>query len=201
MTPRPFTLHVPDEVLADLRARLERVRWPDEAPGAGWQPRHQPRLHEGAGRVLARRATTGARTRRGSTGWRQFTAPVGGIDLHFIHEPGVGPGAAAAAALARLAGLDRGVRADHPDADRSRALRRRPGRRLHRRRALAARLRVLVPARPAALRRRRDRRPVRRADDRRARLPALRRAGRRLGRVHHLVPRRGRIPTGWPAST
>ena len=37
MTPRPFTISVPDEVLADLRERLARVRWPDEAPGAGWE--------------------------------------------------------------------------------------------------------------------------------------------------------------------
>ena len=26
MTPEPFTLHVPDEVLDDLRVRLERTR-------------------------------------------------------------------------------------------------------------------------------------------------------------------------------
>ena len=37
MTPRPFAIHVPDEVLADLRMRLDRVRWPDENPGGGWQ--------------------------------------------------------------------------------------------------------------------------------------------------------------------
>ena len=47
---QPFTIHVPDEVLADLRARLARVRWPDEAPGAGWRYGTEPRLHEGAGR-------------------------------------------------------------------------------------------------------------------------------------------------------
>jgi pimeloyl-ACP methyl ester carboxylesterase len=90
VTPRPFTLRVPDETLADLRARLDRVRWPDEAPGAGWahgtslaylkelvsywRDRYDWRAHE-------------ARLNR----WRQFTAPVGGIDIHFIHEPGVGP--------------------------------------------------------------------------------------------------------------
>jgi pimeloyl-ACP methyl ester carboxylesterase len=90
VTPRPFTLHVPDETLADLRARLDRVRWPDEAPGAGWahgtslaylkelvaywRERYDWRAHE---------------TRL--NGWRQFTAPVGGIDIHFVHEPGVGP--------------------------------------------------------------------------------------------------------------
>src|SRR5262249_56401857 len=37
MTPRPFTIKVADDVLADLRARLERVRWPDEAPAAAWR--------------------------------------------------------------------------------------------------------------------------------------------------------------------
>src|SRR5262249_53138525 len=36
LAPRPFTLHVPDPVLQDLRARLAAVRWPDEAPGAPW---------------------------------------------------------------------------------------------------------------------------------------------------------------------
>jgi pimeloyl-ACP methyl ester carboxylesterase len=90
VTPRPFSIHVPDEVLADLRARLTRVRWPDEAPGSGWshgaslaymkelvaywRERYDWRAHE-------------ARLNR----WKQFTVPLGGIDLHFIHEPGVGP--------------------------------------------------------------------------------------------------------------
>jgi pimeloyl-ACP methyl ester carboxylesterase len=90
MTPLPFALNVSDAVLTDLRARLERVRWPDEAPGAGWQhgtslaymkelvaywrDRYDWRAHE-------------ARLNR----LKQFTAPVGGIDIHFIHEPGVGP--------------------------------------------------------------------------------------------------------------
>jgi pimeloyl-ACP methyl ester carboxylesterase len=90
VTPRPFSIHVPDEVLADLHARLTRVRWPDEAPGSGWShgaslayvkelvaywlERYDWRAHE-------------ARLNR----WKQFTVPLGGIDLHFIHEPGVGP--------------------------------------------------------------------------------------------------------------
>jgi hypothetical protein len=37
MPPRPFAIHVPDDTLADLHARLERVRWPDKAPDGGWQ--------------------------------------------------------------------------------------------------------------------------------------------------------------------
>jgi pimeloyl-ACP methyl ester carboxylesterase len=89
-TPRPFTIHVSDEVLLDLRTRLERVRWPDEIPGATWRygsnlaymkeliafwrERYDWRTHE-------------ARLNR----LRQYTVSLGGIELHFIHEPGVGP--------------------------------------------------------------------------------------------------------------
>ena len=88
--PRPFRIQVSDEVLADLRARLARVRWPDEVPGGGWEygadlgymqalvehwrERYDWRAHE-------------ARLNR----LRQLTVDVGGIDLHFVHEPGRGP--------------------------------------------------------------------------------------------------------------
>ena len=32
----PFRIHVTDEVLDDLRARLRHTRWPDQVPGIGW---------------------------------------------------------------------------------------------------------------------------------------------------------------------
>ena len=32
----PFRIHVADEVLDDLRARLRHTRWPDQVPGIGW---------------------------------------------------------------------------------------------------------------------------------------------------------------------
>jgi epoxide hydrolase len=32
----PFTPHVPDAVLDDLRLRLAETRWPDQLPGSGW---------------------------------------------------------------------------------------------------------------------------------------------------------------------
>jgi epoxide hydrolase len=34
---RPFTIHIPDADLDDLRARLERTRWPQALPGVGWE--------------------------------------------------------------------------------------------------------------------------------------------------------------------
>ena len=86
----PFTIRIPDAALADLRARLDRVRWPDEIPDAGWQygtdlaylrqlvvywrTKYDWRVHEG--RLNA---------------FQQFTVPLSEIELHFIHQPGVGP--------------------------------------------------------------------------------------------------------------
>jgi len=35
--PRPYRLHVPDDVLDDLGERLSRTRWPDEIPDSGWR--------------------------------------------------------------------------------------------------------------------------------------------------------------------
>jgi pimeloyl-ACP methyl ester carboxylesterase len=34
---KPFRIHVADEVLGDLRARLRNTRWPDQVPGIGWK--------------------------------------------------------------------------------------------------------------------------------------------------------------------
>jgi pimeloyl-ACP methyl ester carboxylesterase len=33
----PFRIHVADQVLDDLRARLRHTRWPDQVPGIGWK--------------------------------------------------------------------------------------------------------------------------------------------------------------------
>ncbi len=89
--PRAFRLRVPDEVLTDLHARLNRVRWPDEAPDASaWQ----------YGTDLAYLKNLVAYWRDGYD-WRaqeallntlpQYVVPAGGIELHFIHVRGVGP--------------------------------------------------------------------------------------------------------------
>ena len=88
--PKPFRLHIPDDVLADLRSRLGRVRWPDEPPLPPWS----------TGTSVAYLQRLVAYWRDGFD-WRaqeaklnelrQFTVPLAGIDLHFIHEPGRGP--------------------------------------------------------------------------------------------------------------
>lgn len=90
MTPTPFTIRVADDVLADLRARLERVRWPDEIPDGGW--RYGTDLAYMKDLVAYWRDTYDWRGEEARLNERrQFTAPLAGLDLHFIHEPGVGP--------------------------------------------------------------------------------------------------------------
>jgi pimeloyl-ACP methyl ester carboxylesterase len=88
--PKPFKVHVAAEVLADLRERLARARFPDEPPVEPWTT--------GTSVEYMREL---ARYWRDEFDWRaqeaklnafpQFTVPLAGIDLHFIHAPGKGP--------------------------------------------------------------------------------------------------------------
>lgn len=89
-SPQPFRLQISDETLQDLRQRLTRVRWPDEPPLPPWS----------TGSSVAYMRDLVSYWRDGFD-WRaqeaalnslrQFKVPLGGIDLHFIHEPGNGP--------------------------------------------------------------------------------------------------------------
>jgi microsomal epoxide hydrolase len=90
MTPRPFTLHVPDTDLADLQARLARTRLPDQAPDAPWA----------YGTDVSYLAELIAYWRSGFD-WRaqearlnafpQIMLPIAGIQMHALHVPGQGP--------------------------------------------------------------------------------------------------------------
>jgi microsomal epoxide hydrolase len=88
--PRPFSVHVSDEVLADLRERLRRARWPDEIPGSGWtygsDLAYVKELVAYWGDVYDWRKHEAE-----LNAFRQFTVPLAGIELHFIHEEGQGP--------------------------------------------------------------------------------------------------------------
>jgi microsomal epoxide hydrolase len=87
---KPFSIHVPDQVLMDLRERLERTRFPDEIPGSGWD----------YGTNLAYLKQLIAYWRE-QYDWRKheaqlnhfahFKTDLDGLNLHFIHERGRGP--------------------------------------------------------------------------------------------------------------
>ncbi len=80
----PFRVHVPDEVLKDLRDRLARTRWVDQLPGTTWE--------YGADIAYLRDlceywATTfdwrAAEARLNS--FAQFVTEIDGIHIHFLH--------------------------------------------------------------------------------------------------------------------
>ncbi len=88
--PEPFRLDVPQEILDDLAARLARTRWPDEIPGSGW--RYGSNL--AYVQRLVERWRDGFDWRAQETelnAFEQYRVPLDGVDLHFIHQPGVGP--------------------------------------------------------------------------------------------------------------
>lgn len=86
----PFTVAVPDAVLADLRARLARTRWPGEPAGPPWR--------WGTSLAYLRDVVAywqdGYDWRRWESEinrWPQYRARVGGQTLHFLLERGSGP--------------------------------------------------------------------------------------------------------------
>ena len=184
--PEPFTLNVPDTAIADLRERLARTRFPDQAPGEPWA--YGTNVDYLRGLVEYWRTAFDWRAQEARlNAFPQFKAPLHDIDVHFLHVPGKGPNPCPLLLMHGWPGsvfefLDLIPRLTDPA-----QLRRRSGGRVHRRRAVAAGLRAVVPSGPEALRHRGDRRLPGRPDDRDARLSALRRAGRRLGRHHRVA--------------
>ena len=88
--PEPFTLHIPEADLADLRERLARTRLPDQAPGDAWaygtDVGYLSTLIAHWRDVFDWRAQEAA-----LNAFPQFRVALHGIDLHFLHVPGVGP--------------------------------------------------------------------------------------------------------------
>ncbi len=88
--PQPFQLHVPDSAIADLRERLARTRFPDQAPGEPWA--------YGTNVAYLKQLID---YWKGSFDWRaqerrlnefpQFKVALHGIDLHYLHVSGKGP--------------------------------------------------------------------------------------------------------------
>ena len=89
-SPTPFTLHIPDADIADLRARLARTRLPDQAPGAPWA--FGTDVDYLRGLIAHWREGFDWRAQEARlNAFPQFTVPLAGIDLHYLHVPGQGP--------------------------------------------------------------------------------------------------------------
>ena len=90
MEVQPFTIDIPDSVLQDLAERLERTRWPDDSPDAGWE--YGSNL--GYVRELVeywRTAFDWRAQERAMNRLDHYRAQVDGSGIHFIHERGRGP--------------------------------------------------------------------------------------------------------------
>ena len=90
MPPQPFTLSVPDAAIADLKTRLGLTRFPDAAPGDDWAfgssvdyVKDLVGYWKDSFDWRAQEAMLNA--------FPQFKVPLHGIDVHYLHVPGVGP--------------------------------------------------------------------------------------------------------------
>src|SRR5262249_26267590 len=86
----PFTIAVPESVVADLRARLARTRFPDEIHGSGWGYGSDLTYVRDLLAYWRDRYDWRAEERR-LNAFKHFRATVDGLGIHFIHERGVGP--------------------------------------------------------------------------------------------------------------
>ncbi|MBW4716828.1 epoxide hydrolase 1 [Saccharothrix sp. SC076] len=87
---KPEPIHVPDEVLDDLRRRLELTRWPDQTGNDDW--------YYGVNQDYLRALVEHWRT---AYDWRaaeadlnryeHFRVTIDGVPVHFMRKPGVGP--------------------------------------------------------------------------------------------------------------
>jgi Epoxide hydrolase N terminus len=87
--PVPFSLHVPDAAIADLRERLARTRFPDQA-GEPWAYGTDVAYMQ----ELVRYWQSGFDWRAAEAKLNalpQYRLPLHGIELHFLHVPGKGP--------------------------------------------------------------------------------------------------------------
>ena len=84
-TIRPFKMHVPDSVLADLHRRLAETRWPDQLPGTTWEYGADiKKVRELAGyweNGYDWRAQEAKINR-----FDQFTTEIDGQQIYFIHQ-------------------------------------------------------------------------------------------------------------------
>lgn len=90
MPPRPFQIHVPQDVIDDLRRRLASTRWPEPIPGAAWDyganVAHVQELCRYWGESYDWRQQEAK-----LNAYPQFLANADGVDIQFWHVRGKGP--------------------------------------------------------------------------------------------------------------
>ena len=88
--PKPFSYTVPEAALVDLKDRLARTRFPDQAPDAPWA--YGTDVDWLRGLVAYWRDSFDWRRQEARlNAFSQFKVALHGIDLHFLHVEGKGP--------------------------------------------------------------------------------------------------------------
>jgi pimeloyl-ACP methyl ester carboxylesterase len=90
MDGQPFSLRIPDDAITDLRERLARTRFPDEAPGDPWAYGTSMEYLHGLIEYWCTNFDWRAQEAR-LNAFPQFKAPLHDIEVHFLHVPGKGP--------------------------------------------------------------------------------------------------------------
>ncbi|MBV7271412.1 epoxide hydrolase [Clostridium sp. PL3] len=85
-----FNIQVSDEVLDDLKYRLEHVRWPDQLEGSTWKRGTDINYLQLLASYWREQFDWRAQETELNR-FSQFRCNVDGIDIHFVHERGNGP--------------------------------------------------------------------------------------------------------------
>jgi microsomal epoxide hydrolase len=80
----PFKIQVPNAVLADLKGRLTKARYPDEIEGAGWRYGANLAYMKELVAYWRDRYDWRAQERRLNQ-FEQFKTHIDGLDIHFVH--------------------------------------------------------------------------------------------------------------------
>jgi len=90
MSIQPFHIQVSDEVLDDLKYRLEHVCWPDQLEGSTWERGTDINYLQSLVSYWREQFDWRAQETELNR-FSQFRCNVDGIDIHFVHERGNGP--------------------------------------------------------------------------------------------------------------
>src|SRR3712207_6152664 len=90
MHTQPFTVHVSEEILNDLRQRLARTRWPDEVAGAHWNYGVPLTYMQELIHYWYMHFDWRAQERRINS-FAHYRAAIDGFGVHFLYERGKGP--------------------------------------------------------------------------------------------------------------
>ena len=89
---RPFKMHVPDSVLADLHRRLAETKWPDQLPGTSWEYGADIKKVRELATYWNKQYNWRAQE-AGINHYHQYTTEIDGQQIHFIHDRSTRPDA------------------------------------------------------------------------------------------------------------